>query len=440
MRSDEYVPFAAYIHPSNPTSGMYGGMCFVTFPVETAPCLVAMGIGTQGLNPDEYILSRPGHIRKVSAICSWLNNKYGKGEIVAWSKQDPTRTDIDIPDNIKKLFPQYQAVFERYGKVLYGIFVPNNDKEATTQAVKAFLDLTFSERGYEPLKSSLADAAAIKSAYMRYVLPPVEQHDIQELLAQQRYVFLEGPPGMGKTNLAGKLLRDVYHGNGITVQFHPNTTYENLIGGLAPVETASGIGFSFAPKRGYLMDAVVKASQPSDTPYLLNIDEINRADLAKILGEAIYLFELRDDSPRKVTLPYNFSEPIGDTLQLPSNLHILGTMNSSDRSIAIIDIAIRRRFAFVKLWPSFDIVAQNGCKLMQKAYQDLLDIFIENASDDAMNLMPGHAYFLENDVNLAKKYLLTRLYPLLEEYIAQGYVAGFAEQILAYMQWLKSQV
>jgi 5-methylcytosine-specific restriction protein B len=123
---------------------------------------------------------------------------------------------------------------------------------------------------------------------------------------------------------------------------------------------------------------------------------------------------------------------------LPKNLFILGTMNSSDRSIAILDIAIRRRFAFIKIWPQSEVVTKNSCELMQQAFSELLSIFIEYANDDAMNLMPGHAYFLEKDRERAITSLQTNLYPLLEEYLAQGYVAGFSEHILAFMQWLKS--
>ena len=75
MNTEDGVSYAAYIHPSNPDVGPYGGMCFVIFPVENAPCLVAMGIGTQGLSPDESILSRPGHTRKIAAITDWMNKK-----------------------------------------------------------------------------------------------------------------------------------------------------------------------------------------------------------------------------------------------------------------------------------------------------------------------------------------------------------------------------
>lgn len=97
MSGDSGVPFAAYIHPSNARSGPYSGVSFVIFPVPERPCLIAMVVGTQGLSPDEAILGRPGHARKTQAICSWLNREYGGGHLVAWAKQDPTRTDLSIP-------------------------------------------------------------------------------------------------------------------------------------------------------------------------------------------------------------------------------------------------------------------------------------------------------------------------------------------------------
>lgn len=81
------VPFAALIDPSNPDSGAYGGMSFVIFPMEDRPALLSMVIGTQGLNPDEEVLGRPGHGRKVAAICNWLNKQYGRGKMVAWASR-----------------------------------------------------------------------------------------------------------------------------------------------------------------------------------------------------------------------------------------------------------------------------------------------------------------------------------------------------------------
>lgn len=163
---------------------------------------------------------------------------------------------------------------------------------------------------------------------------------------------------------------------------------------------------------------------------LLVIDEINRADLAKVLGEAIYLFE-PDRPDREITLAHEF-EGIGRRFWLPPNLHVLGTMNSADRSIAILDVAVRRRFAFVPLWPQLAVVEKHAGPLLAESFHELLTIFIEHASDDALPLTSGHAYFLGKD-EVASAQLATAVRPLLEEYLAQGYVAGFGDEIRAYV-------
>ena len=137
-----------------------------------------------------------------------------------------------------------------------------------------------------------------------------------------------------------------------------------------------------------------------------------------------------------IDLPYEFEPPTRDRLSLPENLHILGTMNTSDRSLAIVDIAIRRRFAFLKLWPQMSVVDQQGCALMKDAFQNLLSIFVEHATEDAMDLVPGHSYFLESDESKARRRLKTTLKPLLEDYLVQGYVSAFAEAIRSYLQWI----
>jgi 5-methylcytosine-specific restriction protein B len=433
---DTGVPFAALIEKTNPESGRYGGMSIAIFPGDDkSPCLLTFVVGTNGLAPDEAILGRPGHARKVNAICAWLNRKYGQKSFSAWSKQEPSRVDLPVPKNVSERFPQYSGVFHKYGAVLYGIFAPS--QESALEALTAFLDLMFEERGVMPLAAFREEQERITGEWFECLMPESSERNVLELLRTRRYVILQGPPGTGKTRMAQQLLRNHYAGRGKTIQFHANTTYEDFVGGLAPVEGKGDLGFRFASKKGHLIVAAEEAKKES-SPYLLHIDEINRADMSKVLGEAIFLLEPDDKTPREITLSYDFGDPFKNKLRLPENLHIIGTMNSADRSLAVVDVAVRRRFAFERMWPQMSVVRDGGCELMQRAFQDLVSIFVEHANDDSFDLMPGHSYFLETDDAAARQRLKVTLKPLLEEYLAQGYVASFAEPLRSYLQWIDS--
>jgi 5-methylcytosine-specific restriction protein B len=438
--SDASPPFAALIHESNPDSGAYGGMSFVVFPAKgqpERPAMFGLVLGTQGLSPDEDILARPGHARKANAMVEWLNDSL-KGDRVAWAKDDPVRLDQEVPHSVQSGFAEFSPVFDRYGEEIYAFVAPEEEGETVETALKAFLDLMFEERGESPLSSAEDEAERIKRQYHSRFFPTLTDSDASEVLAERQYAIVQGPPGTGKTRLARRMLQDRYDGRGMTVQFHPSTTYEDVIGGLAPVKSeGAAFGFQFEPEPGALMTAAAKARQ-TDKPFLLHIDEINRADLANVLGEAVFLLEPDADDDRSVTLSHDYGEPFGTDLTLPENLHILGTMNTSDRSIAILDVAIRRRFAFLKLWPQLQVVREHACELMEQKFRELQSIFVEHATDDAFNLMPGHSYFLELDEDRARRKLKQELAPLLEEYLRQGYVGGFEGEIRSYLQSVAS--
>ena len=159
------------------------------------------------------------------------------------------------------------------------------------------------------------------------------------LLEDRRQVVFYGPPGTGKTYVARELAREIAGADAVTlVQFHPSYAYEDFVEGYRPDPKTGG----FRLVDGPLKEAATRARE-SEGPHFLIVDEINRGNVAKVFGELYFLLEYRDE---KIRLQYS-SEPF----DLPDNLYLIGTMNTADRSIALIDAALRRRFHFVGFFP-----------------------------------------------------------------------------------------
>ncbi len=170
-----------------------------------------------------------------------------------------------------------------------------------------------------------------------------------DLLEERRQVVLYGPPGTGKTYLALKVAESVADPTNVSlVQFHPAYSYEDFFEGYRPagVNDDGRVGFELTP--GPLRRIVDRASQDPANPYVLIVDEINRANLAKVFGELYFLLEYRS---RSIDLMYSSGDQ-GRAFTLPKNLYLIGTMNTADRSIALVDSAMRRRFAFLSLHPN----------------------------------------------------------------------------------------
>ncbi len=208
-----------------------------------------------------------------------------------------------------------------------------------------------------------------------HIFPAVEADEAAALLRERRSAILEGPPGTGKTRLALEVAQII--GSHEMVQFHPARTYEDFVVGLYPEVTGGELAFKV--RAGDLLRANAAAEA---APHVLVIDEINRADLGRVLGEAVSLFE-PGDPDRAVRLPH-VPQDHPDVLQLSQNLLVLGTRNTADRSIARIDLAIRRRFAFVDVWPSLDVVRAEGDDLAIEVFEEVLKTFTEFADDDGL--------------------------------------------------------
>lgn len=172
-----------------------------------------------------------------------------------------------------------------------------------------------------------------------------------DLIERRKQVILYGPPGTGKTFLAQALSKHVTDGtDGETtiVQFHPTYSYEDFFEGFRPVANDDSGNLAFSLRKGPLRRLADAAAANPEANYFLVIDEINRGNIAKVFGELYFLLEYRDS---EISLLYS-DEPF----TLPSNIFVIGTMNTADRSIAMLDAAMRRRFAFIELHPERDPV------------------------------------------------------------------------------------
>ena len=197
---EEGVPYAGLIHPDNPPSGPYGGTSVVWFPTKERGSLMGFGVGTRGLAPDEGILTRPGHRRRISALRSVLSKK----GVEAWSKPDPAALGIPVPKATQARFPGFEKTFQRYGHEMYCIAAVPRDPKLARAVVTSFIDLYAYERGWQPLKAAETEFEDLLTLLREGLFPSVDPVEVDGLLRRRRFVVLQGPPGTGKTRLGGK--------------------------------------------------------------------------------------------------------------------------------------------------------------------------------------------------------------------------------------------
>jgi len=249
-------------------------------------------------------------------------------------------------------------------------------------------------------------------------LPLGELERIVEVLQQKKQIILYGPPGTGKTFVALQLA-DHFTADGgdfNVVAFHPSYGYEDFVEGIRP--RAVGGQLDYPVIGGTLKRMAQLSAENPKARFVLIIDEINRGNLARILGELILVLEYRDTP---ILLPYS-----GDVFRLPPNLYLVCTMNSADRSIALVDMALRRRFAFFNFMPRSDVLAKFLSEYPPKRVSVTMIIALFEGLNkkivESKNLGPpfeiGHSYFMEKDMttNTLDRIWRTKLVPLLEEY------------------------
>jgi 5-methylcytosine-specific restriction protein B len=209
-------------------------------------------------------------------------------------------------------------------------------------------------------------------------------------IERKKQAIFYGPPGTGKTFIAEKLAGHLIGGqDGFReiVQFHPSYAYEDFVQGLRPKAVAEGrLEYSMVPGR---FTEFCRAAADVEGRCVLVIDEINRANLSRVLGELMFLLEYRDKSVPLAS---------GGKFRIPENVRIIGTMNTADRSIALVDHALRRRFAFLALYPDYEVLQEfhDTTGFDPKGLIEVLDRL--NSAINDRHYEVGISFFLHPDI------------------------------------------
>ncbi len=317
------------------------------------------------------------------------------------------------PDNPHHSFPELSYEALKLWKNKKKKTNINKDEELALKKTVQEHDEKYKESKYEKYT---------KEDFLEEVFMNEKQYNtLVNLLTMKKNLILQGPPGVGKTFVAKRLAYSIIGEKDTErvtmIQFHQSYSYEDFILGYRPKEDG------FELKTGPFYEFCKKASNDPNREYFFIIDEINRGNISKILGELLMLIE-KDKRGEEIKLLYT-----DELFTVPENLYIIGTMNTADRSIAIIDYALRRRFSFFDLKPAFesdkfetDVIEKNSNPKFKALINTIKDLNKEISRDDSLGegFQIGHSYFCPNGGSVPNEWLENiveyEIIPLLKEY------------------------
>lgn len=326
--------------------------------------------------------------------------------------------DGNFVDFRKKLYTGDYIIFLKYFKQPKYVAIGVKESDGPKYELDSLKGL--SVQSVEPTHVSIAEQnnrPVISERKTTYENESIEK--IMDLLDRNPNLILYGPPGTGKTFYINQLKDYFDHSEIIT--FHQSYSYEQFVEGItAKVEKSTG-QLTYEVEEGIFKNISEYARNDNNKKVALFIDEINRGNISKIFGELITLIEKskRENAAEEtlVKLPYSKKE-----FSVPKNLYIIGTMNTSDRSVALIDIALRRRFSFFEITPDFSYFdsAEDKIKNTIQAIKNINDLIKKTIDKEHII---GNSYFFsllnktENELDEQIKYVwLYQILPLLQEY------------------------
>ena len=347
-------------------------------------------------------------VKQVVAICRVT--KQNDGENLYFEKIEGLTSPIDY--TLLKDAPELE-------KMEYFMNPQGSLFKLTKGEYDFIMDMVREENQENPIGSEQAETYS-KEEFLSEVYMTSEKYDsLKGLLLNKKNVILQGAPGVGKTFAAKRLAYSIMGVKDESrvefIQFHQNYSYEDFIMGYKP----SGEGFEL--QNGIFYKFCQKASNNQELSYFFIIDEINRGNMSKIFGELLMLIE-KDYRGKKLTLAYN-----GLPFSVPKNVYIIGMMNTADRSLALIDYALRRRFSFFAMEPGF---SSEGFRSYLDSFHDdtfyeliekIKDLNFEIAKDPSLGpgFCIGHSYFCGQDEctdEWMQSVIEYDILPMLEEY------------------------
>lgn len=324
---------------------------------------------------------------------------------------------IATKEHIKYYYQFKKNKSEELIEICKEIIEKNNIKEISFDDL--FEDEETDEKEIQQTNDK-SDNSYTKNDFLNEVFISEEKYDtIVNLLNRKKNIIFQGSPGVGKTFMAKKLAYSIIGEADDSkikmVQFHESYSYEDFIIGYKPTDK------NFELKNGVFYDFCMSAASDMDNDYFFIIDEINRGNISKIFGELLMLIE-SDNRDSEITISYN-----NESFIVPNNLYIIGMMNTADRSIAVIDYALRRRFCFIDIEPAFENekfrtylknqnVDNDLIKKIIKKFTDLNNI-IKNDRTLGKGYTIGHSYFCDKlDDKEYKNIIEYEIAPTLREY------------------------